>query len=84
MRDCINFHSRSHKLDLSLSRTLLPNQSETIRFNLNYQLGISNYQLAITNYQLPITNCQPSTVNRQLSTVNYLFSASRAATASSG
>ncbi|CAA9325222.1 hypothetical protein AVDCRST_MAG84-1582 [uncultured Microcoleus sp.] len=35
VRDSINFYSRSHKVDLSLSRTLLPNKSETIRFNLN-------------------------------------------------
>jgi len=35
VRDFINFYSRSHQVDLSLSRTLLLNQSETIRFNLN-------------------------------------------------
>ena len=49
VRDFINFYSRSHKVDLSLSRTLLLNKSETIRFNLNWQLTITNCQLPISN-----------------------------------
>ncbi|WP_333467104.1 hypothetical protein [Microcoleus sp. herbarium12] len=49
MRDCLNSHSRSHKVDLSLSRTLHPNQPATT--GLNLKQAISNYVLAITNYR---------------------------------
>ncbi|MEG4008601.1 hypothetical protein QUA23_21215, partial [Microcoleus sp. Pol1C5] len=35
VRDCINFYSRSHFCRSVAVAHLLPNQSETIRFNLN-------------------------------------------------